>query len=1146
MEQYLQYKAAQAFPGVVITENHIKSIEMAFAEAGFSAWDHYTQYGAGEGVNPSNSFDANAYVEAQVARINADPDVTQPWDSAIYLAALKAAGLNPVSHYYAYGQYELQGYVPPAVTGELMGKTQTLGTGTDSLFGGKDNDLFTAEAGTLQSADYLDGLGGTDTLKALLDGSNQATNPTIVNVEKIEFTAQNAPDKTGDNNPSHLDGRWDVAIDAGRIRDMNYLHNNNSRADLAVEDVRVNSSATTIALSNTDPGGVDFGVFFQAPYLTSQGQGATGRLGLELMDVKNSQAQGTHVLTDNTYDTFTIRYTDNSGNPTDLVMQAATGYNGTPDTLAAAFNTWLVDNGWADRISVAVDPEVYPANAGSGTDSWAFPNGHRIIFSSNEGQLAAVSLKASIGDALPSGGISWAVRTGGGITCPLIQTNLELDNVGQVKWQDDAPDCLPADAIYGSRAGDLVIGSMATTGGVERFDVVVDRGSWLNSMASTNNALRLVTVKNGDVQGDYDVQNAEGSLFVGASLAAAARDGNLTDWNTNLDPHNPEASLENPGSWIDMPRVLARNGLTDVKAFDASAMVGNVNIGAQLTAAGYLKYLADVDGLRTVQDNYAPSGDFVYNLGGGHDTLNLSVNGGLAADPDFKLNISGNDGDDFVNFRFTDLTLNENAILQAKNAAQDMHVTINGDAGADTVKSWGNGAVTVNGGAGNDAIYVGQNATDLNAVWTYNAGTADADKAIYIDDLNGAQSLNNDLLGTVGSFSLTGTTAGNNVFSVVVDFKGLTSQVTVRAFADGIVNPRVTALEVNKAIITAINTDPVLSKLLVAKDGAGYSLLIESLIDGEMGAGDLTISFDQTTTTNLTWVPLNNAYADDEFATVIDPGNPTPVHSVVGSFYEAVPDFGGTPAPATFTLSLEPTAVNGEVLRIVVNGETFEGVAAVGGTGYADVATAIANAENVDGDTIATVFGWTASDGTTAVKFTAGAEQIVYSPPTISVFSYEDYVDVMGTDDGTTSHNIVEGGSGDDVLVLNVASATPFIDIVRITSAFGIDTVLNFQTGVDKIDLRGLSDATGTYNVSTTATTAATTTAIATALNADNLWQTANDHGAGMAQLTGTDNYVVFTVHNTTTSTLDAGEITILGMATVADTAAALATTDLA
>lgn len=61
-------------------------------------------------------------------------------------------------------------------------------------------------------------------------------------------------------------------------------------------------------------------------------------------------------------------------------------------------------------------------------------------------------------------------------SCPLIKTNVALDNVGQVQWDDAHAACLPDESVFGSQAGDLVIGGMGTRGGVERFDVTVERG----------------------------------------------------------------------------------------------------------------------------------------------------------------------------------------------------------------------------------------------------------------------------------------------------------------------------------------------------------------------------------------------------------------------------------------------------------------------------------------------------------------------------------------------------------------------------------------------------------------------------------------------------------------------------------------------
>lgn len=43
----------------------------SFREAGLSAWDHYTQYGQFENLNPSNQFDQAHFWTAKVAQLNA-------------------------------------------------------------------------------------------------------------------------------------------------------------------------------------------------------------------------------------------------------------------------------------------------------------------------------------------------------------------------------------------------------------------------------------------------------------------------------------------------------------------------------------------------------------------------------------------------------------------------------------------------------------------------------------------------------------------------------------------------------------------------------------------------------------------------------------------------------------------------------------------------------------------------------------------------------------------------------------------------------------------------------------------------------------------------------------------------------------------
>ena len=71
----------------------------SFKAAGLSAWDHYAQYGFAEGVNPSESFDTDAYCAAKAADLNRQAyDGKTDWTVADVKAAFSAAGITALQH----------------------------------------------------------------------------------------------------------------------------------------------------------------------------------------------------------------------------------------------------------------------------------------------------------------------------------------------------------------------------------------------------------------------------------------------------------------------------------------------------------------------------------------------------------------------------------------------------------------------------------------------------------------------------------------------------------------------------------------------------------------------------------------------------------------------------------------------------------------------------------------------------------------------------------------------------------------------------------------------------------------------------------------------------------------------------------------
>lgn len=121
VDEYLQAKADKLNQtGVLAAPDgydqwDIEAVQQALHNAGLTAWEHFQQFGWKEGINPSNEFDISDYLDAKAQQVAdlapgerpATPDDFEFWtqDGAIE-AALANAGLDPVTHFEAYGQYE--------------------------------------------------------------------------------------------------------------------------------------------------------------------------------------------------------------------------------------------------------------------------------------------------------------------------------------------------------------------------------------------------------------------------------------------------------------------------------------------------------------------------------------------------------------------------------------------------------------------------------------------------------------------------------------------------------------------------------------------------------------------------------------------------------------------------------------------------------------------------------------------------------------------------------------------------------------------------------------------------------------------------------------------------------------------------------
>lgn len=111
-DQYLINKTnalnAEAPQGVHWT---VADTAAAIADAGLTAWEHFSRYGAFErnadgeiGINPGNLFNVNDYYTGKIEQCRVALGVTYTMDELT--AAFRDAGLDPITHYAVYGYAE--------------------------------------------------------------------------------------------------------------------------------------------------------------------------------------------------------------------------------------------------------------------------------------------------------------------------------------------------------------------------------------------------------------------------------------------------------------------------------------------------------------------------------------------------------------------------------------------------------------------------------------------------------------------------------------------------------------------------------------------------------------------------------------------------------------------------------------------------------------------------------------------------------------------------------------------------------------------------------------------------------------------------------------------------------------------------------
>lgn len=885
----------------------VADLLVAFAENTDTAADFAAAVVANLGITVDTVGDQTA-VDTAVAFVEGQLNAagTANWGSAVLDTAVLYAGLTDDATYGAAATAfnaavtaSLDYSLDPDNTDILVPTPDSvtvfnLTTAADNITGTVGNDQFTGyiqdNQNTAQSGDIINGGSGTDSL--FVDIGNSQDFAITLHTNSVENFAVRAEARAEGNDTNDNNMTDAVQIDAERMEGTVRYETNNSRADVIIEDVRIEREVAygddtneitrdvTVAMVSTDPGDVDLGVYFDQHSLVKQGDIKSAAIVLTVGNqVETPDFDAANPLKDIPYTNVAFLVDDQEVILT-LDLTAVTTYDEMWDAISAAFTAEQSTNPLLENVTITRS-EL--------TDTFFSKDGvlrtaDEYTLSITDGTIDAADTGWFAEGGLPSNNaFSATVEPGDeSSTSSLITSTIILDDVGR-----------------GSMGGDLVVGGLSTGDtsdslGVEQFDITVERSSELQEIQSTNNTLREVYIVNGDTNGNLVVAG-----------------------DTNGDN--------------DIPGVEGNAGLTDVRVVDASAMVGSVSIDAELTGAVVGKYMDLVD---TAANVNADDAGFIYSLGGGADSLDLVISNenlraaGTTAREDFFLDISGGASADALTVIIGDGTGNDGTPWY-NNSKIEANLTVSGGTGDDTITTTGTGDFNINGEDGNDTIYTDN--SGLKGTWVVNATAASAaleaaniasdvataalitaenatptvtvaatvaaaviaakvitaastqtaaeivamdaaldlaalqtgatQASIYATLLTAIESVAatgdslitdaDTITGTANSLlvgsTLTVTYAGaaaNSVISGVAaaGTEGYESTVDIPT-VDSMGNE----LSVVQAIKAAINGDAVLSKILSATDGTGGTLNIDALIDGVNAATDLEFTITAPT-----------------------------------------------------------------------------------------------------------------------------------------------------------------------------------------------------------------------------------------------------------------------------------------------------------
>lgn len=685
-------------------------VELNFIQNKISAWNHFTQFGFKEGVNPSNAFDLEAYYASKAANLTSKGSTNNgaAWTAATVKAFFIANNLDPVTHFIDFGKTEGVTVTPVATNKQVpggsnvspnLGQTFTLTTGVDTVAGGTGDDTISATATTLSVLDSIDGGAGTDTLSIVNTGGTVSTvaNTTVKNVENLSivsttnaitydvsaFTGLTSvtvaqSDKAAGTDITSKANVTTVSVTGGTTVNLNDSNATAGADTLKSVTLSGNTGAATIASDA-----------LTSLSLASSNQNATvtAAAGTRALALSiNGLTGGT--VTDATATTLTV---------------TSAGTKTTGVTLAAAATTTV-------SIDAAVDTSLVSLDAAKATTLTVKGAGLTTIAGLNAAALTTFDASGSTGGLALTPAIGNAVAFIGGSGKDSVSVGATTKSIALGDGDDTATVGVAALGTGGALAGGNGVDTLsisatnaATASATATFAAAVTGFERLTLTGATNQTVDLKAL------GNYNFVTTSGGN--GLTLQNAAADSTLT---LNGAGTAYTVALADATGAADKLNVTLTDGSGAGVAFAATGITAN-NV--------------ETIAITTADTQTTPSGTFndtVTLLGNSAKTITVAGNAGLTLTATTTAATSVDaSGITKGGFSFTSGALAAAAAIKGSAtgantvdfSAATKAVTYTGGTGVDTVTANNGQDNSITTGDGNDAVTLGagKNTVDLGA-----------------------------------------------------------------------------------------------------------------------------------------------------------------------------------------------------------------------------------------------------------------------------------------------------------------------------------------------------------------------------------------------------------------------------------------------